>query len=83
MWRAAAGDDRFDPASPERAAVLVVVLAAVGEQLVGALAGPADLAGDGADLLDQRQQLRDVVAVAARQRDGERNTVAVDNQVVL
>jgi len=36
-------DDRFDAAGPELAAVLVVVIAAVGEQAVGALARPADL----------------------------------------
>jgi len=36
-------DDRFDAARSELAAVLVVVVAAVGEQAVGALAWPADL----------------------------------------
>ena len=42
----AAGDDRFDAAFPQRAAVLVVVVAAIGEQQVGLLARSAWFAGD-------------------------------------
>ena len=40
----AAGDDRLDASRPEFAAVLVLVIAAVGDQAVGALTGTADLA---------------------------------------
>ena len=53
----APGDDRLDAAGPERATVLVVVVAAVGDDLVGALAWPAAFAGDRADAVDERQQL--------------------------
>jgi hypothetical protein len=51
---AAPGDDRLDPSDPEQPAVLVVVIATVGEDEVGLLAGPADLAGDrpGVELLE-------------------------------
>lgn len=82
---AAAGDHRLDAASPEQAAVLVVVVAAVGEHQVGLLAGPADLAGNRARVqrVEQRQQLGDVVAVAAGQRDRERDAACVDQQVVF
>lgn len=82
---AAAGDHRFDRALPEQAAVLVVVIAAVGEHRVGLLAWPADLAGDrsGVQIVKQRQQLSDVVAVAAGQRDGQRDPGRVDEQMVL
>jgi len=45
--------------------VLVEVIAAVAVERVGALARPSALAGDGADGVDQRQQLGDVVAVTA------------------
>jgi hypothetical protein len=47
--------------------------------------GPADLAGDrpGVQLLQQRDELRDVAAVIARQRDGERDSGRVNEQVVL
>jgi hypothetical protein len=49
-----------DPAGPERAAVFVVVVAAVGRQRVGASARSADPARDGRDLVEQGQKLGDV-----------------------
>jgi len=78
-------DDGFDPAVPEQTAVLVVVIAAVGEQPVGLLAWTAWLAGDRpcVQVLEERDQLCDVVAVAAGQRDRERDPGRVDEQVVL
>jgi hypothetical protein len=81
----APSDDRFDPALPEQAAVLVVVIAAVGDDEVGLLARATGLAGDGpgVQVVKQRDQLRDVVAVAAGQGDGERDPGGVDEQVVL
>ena len=72
----------LDPALPEFAAVLVVVVAAVSCDDVGTSAR-ADLAAHRRHPLDQRHQLRDVVAVAARERPGERDTAAVYEQVVL
>jgi len=44
---AATGDDGLDAAGPEQSAVLVVVIAAIGQDEIGLLAGAADLAGDG------------------------------------
>jgi len=46
-----------------------MVIATVGEQPIGTLARPAALAFDRCDPVGQRQQLGDVVAVAAGQRD--------------
>ena len=82
---AAAGDQRLDAAGPQQPAVLVVVIAAIGDHNVGLLARPADLAGDwsGVEVIEQRQQLGDVVAVAAGQADGQRNAGRVDEQMVL
>jgi hypothetical protein len=62
-----------------------VVVAAIGEQQVGLLARATWLAGDwpGVQVVQQRQQLRDVVAVAAGQRDGEWDAGRVDEQMVL
>lgn len=74
---------RADPALPEQATVLVVVVAAVGQQRVRASARFADPARDGRDLVEQRQELGDVVAVSAGQRHRERDALAVDNGVVL
>jgi hypothetical protein len=82
LW-GAPGDDGLDATRRELAPVLVEVVAAVGDQRVGAQAGAPDLAGDRADAVDERQQLGDVVAVAARQLDGQRDPGAVDDQLVL
>lgn len=83
VWDAAAGDHRFDAGRPDQAAVFVVVVAAVAEQAVGSFAWPSGQAGDGRDLLQQGYQLGDVVAVAAGQRDGEWDALAVDDDMVL
>ena len=65
--------------------MLVVVIAPVGEKPVGLLAWPSDLAGHGpaVEVFDQRDQLRDVVAVPASQPDCERDAARVDEQMVL
>ena len=76
-------DQRFDPSLPDEAAVLVVVVAAVGVDDVRAPAGPSDAAGDGRDAIEQRHELGDVVAVAGRGCVRQRQPVAVDEQVVL
>jgi hypothetical protein len=66
---AAAGDHGRDPERSQQPAVLVVVIAAVGQQPVGLLTRATDLPGDGsaAQVLEQRDQLGDVVAVATGQ----------------
>ena len=79
----AAGDQRSDPALTEEAAMLVVVVAAIGDQLLGAAARPTRTAGDGRDTVEERDQLGDVVAVAAGQRVGERDASRIDEEVVL
>src|SRR5919107_1273782 len=62
---AAAGDVRGDAPLAEQAAVLVVVVAAVGVDTPGPVGGPAAGAADARDGVEQGQQLGDVVAVAA------------------
>lgn len=52
MLFAAASDQGLDATGPELTAVLVVVIAAVGEQPIGAAARTADLAGDRDDAID-------------------------------
>ena len=79
----AAGDLGFDPALPELAAVLVVVVAAVGSKTIRPPARTADASADGWDALEQRDQLGDVVAVAAGERPGQREPGRVDQEVVL
>lgn len=82
---AAFGDDGFDASCPEQAAVLGVVIAAVGQHDVGLDPRAPDLAGDRSrrQPVQQRDQLGDVVAVAAGQGDRERDAAGIDDQVVL
>src|SRR5215207_6690796 len=68
---------------PERAPVRLAVIGAVALHLLRPPARPPALAPDGRDTLDQRQQLRDVVAVRPRQTQRERDASALDQQVVL
>jgi hypothetical protein len=79
----AAGDLRCDPAFAQFLAVGGVVVAAVGGHALGAPAWPADAAAHRRDRVDERDQLGDVVAVAARDRPGERDPGRVDQEVVL
>jgi hypothetical protein len=83
VWGAAAGDDRLDPALPQQATVLVVVVATVGIQPPGLATGTAATAADRRDLVQQRQELGDVMAVAAGERHRQGCAVGVDDQVVL
>jgi hypothetical protein len=79
----AAGDPRSDAAGAELAAVDVVVVAAVGEQLPRSAAGSAAAAADRRHGLDQGNELGDVVSVAAGEADRERDAAGVADQVML
>ena len=79
----AAGDLRGDAAAAEFAAVAGRVVAAVSSQPVGPPARPADFAADGRDTVEQRDQLGDVVAVTAGNRERERDPGGIDQEVVL
>ena len=63
MLGLAASDDRRDSALADEPAVLVVVVAAVADHLVGPLAWPADESGDSGDAVEQRDQLRELTVV--------------------
>jgi hypothetical protein len=78
-----AGDHWCDPALADESALLVVVVAAVCDQPLGPSAWAADDSTDRRDTIKQWDQLRDVVAVTAAQRPGERCSVRVDEEVVL
>lgn len=80
-----ARDEVLDPKRSQQPPVLVVVIAAVGEQTIGLLPRAAPPAGyrPAVQVFQQRQQLRDVVAVAAGQTDGEGDAAGVYEQMVL
>lgn len=79
----ATSDDRLHASLPDKAAVLVVVVAAVGDQCARSASRSADATADGGHPIEQLEQLGDIVAVAAGERPGERDTAAVYEQVVL
>ena len=79
----AASDHGLDATLPDQPAVLVVVVAAVGEQCSGSSSGASDPAADGRHPVEQFEQLGDVVAVAACECPGERDAAAVYEEVVL
>ncbi len=79
----AACDLRGDAAQAEFAAATVVVVAAVGADTIGTATRPADLAAYRRDTVKQRDQLGAVVAVATRERPGERDPCRVDEEMVL
>ncbi len=83
MRRTATGDLRGDAPGPQATAVDVVVVAAVGEKLARALERPPDAAAQRRHRLEQRQELGDVVTVAAGQQAGERQSAGIDEEVVL
>jgi hypothetical protein len=79
----AASDHGFDAALPDEAAVLVVVVAAIGKQRVRPATRTTRTAAHRRDAVEQLEQLGDVVAVGGGQRPGERQPAAVYEEVVL
>ena len=80
----ASGDGVCDAARSQEAAILVVVIATIGQHPLGsftrsAAAWPAYRR----DLVDERDQLRDVVAVGARHAPRQRQAAGVGQEVVL
>ncbi len=79
----ASRDLRCDAAPAELASVRLVVVGAVGAELVRAPARATGFAADRRHPVEERDQLGDVVAVAAGERPSERDPRRVDQKVVL
>jgi hypothetical protein len=80
---AATGDLGCDAAAAQFAPVLVVVVTPVGAQPLRPPARATDAAADGRHPIQQRDQLGDVVTVAAAERPGERDASRVYEKVML
>src|SRR5690606_13460329 len=80
---AAAGDAGADAFGVNPAAMGVMVVATVGVDDLGTSSGPAASAAHRWDRLDQRDELGDVVTVAAGQADRQRDARALGDHVVL
>ena len=76
-------DLRLNAAPSELTAAILIVVAAVGADAIGATAGPADLAPDRWHPVDKRDQLGAVMAVPAGERPGERDPGGVDEEMML
>jgi hypothetical protein len=72
-----------DAALTQLAATAVVVVAAIGADTIGPASRSADLAAHGRDAVDERDQLRAVVAIATGDRPGERDPRRIDEEMVL
>ena len=83
VFAAAAGDRVSDAPGSQHAAVLVVVIAPVGEYAIRPLAWPTERAAYCRDRIDKRNQLRDVVAVGAGHRPGQEQAAGVGQDVVF
>jgi hypothetical protein len=81
--RVATRDLAAHPSASQLTSVLVVVVTSVCEHTVGPCAGPAGLAADRRDALEERDELGDVVAVAAGDAPGERDPGRVYEKVML
>ena len=77
VFGAAPGDDRSDATLAKSAAMRVGVVATVSVNDLGLAKRSAASAANRWDGVDQRQQLRDIVAVRAGQDHADRNAVRV------
>ena len=83
VFGAAPGDDRSDAALAKSAAMRVGIVATVGVDDLGLAKRSAASAANRRDRVDQRQQLRDIVAVRAAQDRADRYAVRVYEDVVF
>jgi hypothetical protein len=83
VFVAAPGDDRSDATLAKSAAMRVGVVAAAGVDDLGLAKRSAAHASNRRDGVDQRQQLRDIVAIRAGHDDADRNAVRVYEDVVF
>jgi hypothetical protein len=83
VFRAAPCDDRSDAAGAKSAAMRVGVIATVRINGLGLAKRSAASAANRRDSVDQRQQLRDIVAVGAGHDHADRNSVGVYEHMVF
>ncbi len=72
-----AGDLVGDPPGPQETSVFVVVIATVGDESLGAMAGPPGWAVYLWDRIHQRDELGDVVAIGRGRREGQQEPPGV------
>jgi len=83
VWRSALGQIAGNPAAFERIPVRLAVVAPITLHTSRFASGPPGLAGNRRDGIDQRQQLRDVIAVGLSQNHTQGYAACLDEDVVL
>jgi len=83
LRRAALGNVRFNAFAPQEDAVHFGVVGAVGIEALRTLNRTAGFTSNGWDGLNQRDQLRHVVPVGARQLASQRGSMGIGDDVVL
>lgn len=83
MRGAAPGDFRDDATGPQEPGVLAEVLVSVGVEALRLVPGTAAPAPNVRNRVQKRDELGDIVPIAAGKRDGERGAVAVDDHMAL
>ena len=83
VFSAPPGDYRSDAALAKSATMRIGIVATVGIDDLGLAKRPAACAANRRDGVDQRQQLRDIVAIGPRQDRADRNAVCVYEDVVF
>lgn len=79
----ALSEQRFNVAMTQLRAVPFVIVAAIALQTVGTPTWPSDLSGDGRHRIEQRDGLRDIIAVGGGQMHRQRHSAGVGDQVDL
>jgi hypothetical protein len=83
MRLATPGNGRWNAGCVQRPTIFIVIVSAIGVDPTGFAKRSARHAANWWNRFDQRQQLRDVVAICARQDDRDRRAVGVGGDVVF
>jgi len=74
---------RHDVPVPQLATVRLGIIGPISLDTIRTPSGPSDLARDRRNRIDQRQQLRDVVAIGSGDLHGQGNALRISDQMVL
>ena len=83
VWGSTLSDDRRNVTVAKLLPMRLGIIAAIRKQFIRFAFGMARLAADLRNGIDQRQQLRDIMAVGGSGVSGQRRTVRVGNEMVL
>jgi len=83
VWCPTPGQKRKDASVTQLTPVRLRIVGSVPLDTIRTSPGPSHFARDRGDGIDQRQQLRDVVAIGSRDLDGQGNALGIRDQMML